>query len=253
MFWKKNNKKYEILFIVSSLIAFVFFVIIMISYSYYFKYTTGGLGDLSVAETDKLNASFYLKESDRPQDPYITKVPALKDMIRGPIITDLDPSLGDMQSDVTVVLFSDFECEYCAKLEQVLQGAFEKYKIRLVWKDYPSNYPKSSSFQAAIAARCAERENAFWEYHNMLFSGSFDLTRENFIKIADKLYMDTVDFTTCLDNLAPAQLVQDNMAEAEALGINGVPFLYVNDQEMLGDITKEDLARVIEVEMGKKK
>ncbi len=217
---------------------------------------------LSNSKYDEINKSssitnrgisnkLFLNEEYSHKDPYTTKIPNLRDMLKGPIITNLDPVLGDINSDVVLVLFSDFECSYCAKQEKVLKDAVEKYDIGLVWKDYPASDFESRSYKAAIAARCAQTENAFWDYHDLLFAGDFDISKGRLLTIAEDLHLDIDDFSDCLDNHSTAQLVNDNMLEAEALGINGIPFLYVNDQEILGEITKDELEQLIELELAK--
>lgn len=237
----------------SSLFVFIVFAVIVFSFLSNMEYT--GINENSqTANKNKIsNDKLFLNLDYKHKDPYTTKIPNLKDMLTGPIITDLDPSLGDANSPVTLVLFSDFECSYCAKEEKILKEVVDKYNVRLVWKDYPVSDPNSTSYQAAIAARCAQVENAFWDYHDLLFESDTNIDRTRLLSIAEELHLDMDDFTDCLDNSSTSQLVHDNMLEAEALGINGIPFLYINDQEMLGEIDKKDLEHLIEVEMKKSK
>jgi protein-disulfide isomerase len=246
---KKDNKKTNtetIVIVIGSLTAFVIFsFFVFISLVYSGRYTVSDLGDGQSA----LNSRYYLNTDYQDSDPYMTKIPGLKDMLSGPIISDLDPSLGDKNSAVTLVIFSDFECTYCARQEKVLREVLEKHKVRLIWKDYPATDERSRSYQAALAARCAQREGAFWDYHQKLYSGLCSLDRQSFVKIADDLNLDTVDFEKCLDGALTAGLVNDNILEADALGIDGVPFLFVNDQEMLGEVTLNELESIIRVEL----
>lgn len=195
------------------------------------------------------NSRFYLNEDYEHKDPYTTKIPKLRDMLKGPIISDLDPSKGDINSDLSMVIFADFECSYYKKGEAVLKKLMDEYDLRLVWKDYPLNDPKSRSYRASIAARCAQLEGAFWDYHDLLFSGEYKYDRDGFLQIAEELNLDTEEFASCFDNKKTNQLVYDNMLEADALGIDGVPFIYINDQQSQGDIDEKLLRKLIEVEL----
>lgn len=199
------------------------------------------------------NRQLFLKEDTAPKDPYITKVPDLYDMLRGPILSDLDPSLGNADSDVSLVIFSDFECAACQKQEKTIRELAERYGLRLIWKDFPYSDHASRSFQAALAARCAQDENAFWDFHDLLYSGVYGLDRRSFLQIAEKLSLDTDDFADCFDSGAKAKVIEDNMREAAALDIPGVPFIYINDQEVMGEMDKAGLEKIIQAEFGKQK
>ena len=251
MFKRKRENFSNILFVVGSLFALLVFVLTISVLVSNIKY--GGDREHNLVVERGFDNNSFLNTDYNHKDPYTTKIPNLRDMLAGPIITNLDPSLGDINSPVTMVVFSDFECSYCAEQEKILKKALEKYNIRLVWKDYPASDTQSRSYQAAMAARCAQAENAFWDYHDLLFEDNSNLDKSNLLKIAQKLHLDMDEFNDCLDNAFTSELVHDDMLEADALGINGIPFLYVNNQEMLGKIDADDLDKLIEIELQKEK
>ena len=191
-----------------------------------------------------------LKEYDT-SDPFITKVPQLKDIIKKPIISDSDPSLGSKNAPLIIIEFSDFKCEFCQKQEEILKKIMENFgdKVRLIWKDYPEREFSSPSFQAALAARCAGEQNEFWPYHDLLFNKSGNFNKEIFIDLAKKLKLKLDEFKECLGNNNIRSLIQDNIEEADALNITGVPFIYVNDREIMGEVSYEELKDIVEVEL----
>ncbi|MBU4217330.1 DsbA family protein [Candidatus Parcubacteria bacterium] len=201
------------------------------------------------ARVDKV----YLNNDYKNDDPFMTKNPDLKDMLSGPIISKSDPSLGVVQAPVTLVIFSDFQCGICHKQETVLKQILEKYKdrVRLIWKDYPESKTSSNSFQASLAGRCANEQGKFWEYHDLLFANSSQLNNDKFIELAKGLNLNEGKFDNCLKTLKYQKEVNDNIVEANALDITGVPFLYVNDQEVLGEINIDDLSKMVERELEK--
>ncbi len=250
MLRNREKKKFPArLFVVVSLAVFAVFFLLFSVFLASLRYDQNDGVKKPLGAPASKDDKLFLNEDYKHNDPYTTKIPDLKDMLRGPIITDDDPSLGKKDAPVTLVLFSDFECAVCHEQEKVLKEVLDKYDLRLVWKDYPTNDPESRAYQAALAARCASDENAFWEYHDLLYSGKFDLSQEGFLAAAKELSLDEDDFETCLSQKQKAPLVNDNMVEAESLGIEGVPFLYVNDQEALGGLAKEDLEKVIKIEL----
>ncbi len=182
-----------------------------------------------------------------------TKVPRLKDMLAGPIISGLDPGMGNEKAPVAVVIFSDYQCDFCREQEQILKNLLNQYgdKIRLIWKDYPESDENSISFLAAVAGRCAQEQKKFWEYHDLLFQNSGGLNSKILFELARKLNLNINQFNYCLSGNEAEQLVKDNIEEADALGISGVPFIYVNDREVMGEITLEELGEIIEIELNK--
>ncbi len=194
---------------------------------------------------------YYLGDIFDTSDPFVTKVLELKDLIDGPIINDIDPSIGSVGAPVTIVEFSDFECDFCRKQEKVLNQIIKEYgdKVRLIWKDYPIDIPAAASYQSAIAARCGGEQNEFWAYHNLLFEKNNNLSQQTFLKIAQELNLDLKQFEKCLASDEVKRLINDNIIEANALGINGVPFIFVNKREVMGEISVEELRKIIEEEL----
>src|SRR6185312_12367062 len=79
------------------------------------------------------------------------------------------PIRGDVGAPVTVVVFSDFECPFCARSEATLRALMEQYggKVRLAWKNHPLPFHASARL-AAKAALAAGEQGKFWEYHDVL-------------------------------------------------------------------------------------
>ncbi|MBU4257485.1 DsbA family protein [Patescibacteria group bacterium] len=199
------------------------------------------------------NNKYYLNENYSEGDLLITKVPRLKDMLAGPIISDLDPGMGNKEAPVTIVIFSDYQCGFCQKQEQILNELTSRYeeKIRLIRKDYPESDENSISFLAAVAGRCAQEQKKFWEYHDLLFQNSGGLNSKILFELARKLNLNINQFNYCLSGSEAEQLIKDNIEEADALGISGVPFIYVNDREVMGQVDLEELKKIIEAELFK--
>ncbi|NTW22329.1 DsbA family protein [Candidatus Falkowbacteria bacterium] len=181
-------------------------------------------------------------------DPFITKVPTAKDLITKPIINGSDPILGDMKSPITIIQFSDFTCSYCGSQELQIRKLMDEYpgKIKLIWKDYPEKDTASISHRAAIAGRCAASQGKFWQYHDLVFQGGSKISAESLTSIAKKLTLNMIDFNKCFKDSLTAQSINNNMIEANALGITGIPFLFVNDKEFMGEVTFAELKQTVE-------
>ena len=73
------------------------------------------------------------------------------------------------------------------------------------------------------------------------------------INIAKDLSLDIPDYKKCLDSDKVKELLKDNIDEANALDINGIPFVYINNQEVMGEIDLESLEKIIKIELNKEK
>jgi predicted DsbA family dithiol-disulfide isomerase len=236
------------IFIVVSVGALVLFVLIYV--------LIFNLGQSVLYPAPMVSDKYYLNSAYKVGDPLITKEPGLKDALAGPIISANDPSYGKSDAPVTIVIFSDFQCTFCHEQEQGLKKAINDNQdsVRLIWKDYPDmSVNNSESYQAAIAGRCADAQDKFWEYHDLLFGSNKKLDKSVFIDLAKELDLDTKDFQKCLDSENAKKLVYENVLEANALNINGIPFVYINDKEVLGQSTSEDLIKLIRAELKQEK
>jgi protein-disulfide isomerase len=140
-----------------------------------------------------------------------------------------DPTRGASSAKITIVEFGDFQCEFCQEWATTYEQLAAKYgsSIRLVWKDSPldSIHPKARS--AAIAARCAQQQFKFWEYHDALFAKPDDLGTERYNAIAVDLGLNQNLFSACLTDQAAANLIDGNLAEAVQFGIRSTPTIFV--------------------------
>ena len=236
-----------IFFVFASLAAFFITAILVV----WLKMPAFPLGK---SKTDTETADRFYFNRDFTTDPLVTKNPSLKNILDGPIITSNDPSLGDTKAPVTIVEFADFECGYCRKLENIVKRVLENHQgeARLIWKDYPNSNANSDSYRAALAARCADEQNSFWPYHDLLFEQE-TLDGNVLTSVAEKLNLDMDAFDSCLSESRTKQKIEDNIDEANALDIGGVPFVYVNDQEIMGEISQDDLEKIVALELSKSK
>lgn len=159
-----------------------------------------------------------------------------------PVILISDPILGPQDAMFTVVEFADFRCPHCAgtadDLKQLMKNNPEK--IRLVWKDFPSIPPREASVKAHTAARCAQMQGKFWEYHDDLFNNQSTLTDAQLISSAENIGLNMIDFKACVKGETTKQFVERSFAEGQNLGVDGTPTLYVNGKKWEKSITEID-------------
>lgn len=92
---------------------------------------------------------------------------------------------------------------------------------------------------AAEASECAGEQDAFWEYHDVLFTsqagenqGAF--SKENLKAFAEELNLDTEQFNECLDSGQYSEFVRSQSATAQQLGVSSTPSFLINGQAIVG-------------------
>ena len=161
------------------------------------------------------------------------------------------PSKGPQNAPVVLVVFSDFQCPYCARLAPKLEQMLKQYpkSVRVVYKNFPLSSHKFAK-QAAAAALAAERQGKFWEYHDELLKSYRNLSDKKFVEIAQQLGLDEAKFNK--DRHDPAILEKINLEfkEGEALEIRGIPALFINGRRIqnrdlgeLQDIVEKQLKK----------
>lgn len=165
-----------------------------------------------------------------------------------PTTTFVNPGKGATEPKLTIVEFGDFECIPCKALADSLEVVIKTYPndVKVIWKDLPNESVHPLATPAAIAAHCADRQGAFWPYHNELFSQQSYLTETQFPQIAQNLGLQMDKFTSCTQARETLPIIKKDYEEGLALGITATPAIYVGDEEVLiGAMTTQDLLNLV--------
>ena len=168
-------------------------------------------------------------------------------------IDEFDAVRGPADAKVTIVEFTDYECSYCQRYyTTTYPQIIEQYgdQIRYVVKDLPLVSIHPNAIPASIAVHCASEQNAFWEYHDLLFNMQFGLGDEAYQSYAQNLGLDLGSFNTCLDSDRYDRAV---LADTGILtNINApvsTPTFFINGQYLAGAQPFEVFAQLIEEEL----
>jgi protein-disulfide isomerase len=148
------------------------------------------------------------------------------------------PQLGPSDAPVTIVVFSDFQCPFCARALTPLAALRERYpdRLRLVFRNNPLPFHRDAAPAAAAALEAfAQRGDAgFWAMHDLLFENQRALDRASLERYAGQLGLDLARFSTALDGGAHDAAIARDLALAERLGARGTPIFYVNGRIVQG-------------------
>lgn len=161
-----------------------------------------------------------------------------------------DPAIGPTSTKAVVRMFGDFQCPACGAAEEGVQYARQAYgaKVRFIWNDFPLTQIHSNAFAGSVAARCAEDQGKFWEYHDALYHyqlawSSLADPSASFKDYAKELNLNADSFASCLSSQTDRSKIQDDMSEGDANGVDSTPTFFVNDKKLVGVLTKEDWDR----------
>ena len=170
-------------------------------------------------------------------------------------------TLGNDAAPVKMLVFSDFQCPFCAmfagQIEPLLLSEFvQTGKLQFVYYDFPLGGAHKHSFLVSRAARCANDQGKFWEFHNLAFAKQSEWAFDNDAPIRKMLDYGTQvglekgAFGSCVNSDKYADIVSANHVLGERLGVNSTPTVFVNSKrlpaEMAGDI--KALRELIDVE-----
>jgi protein-disulfide isomerase len=121
--------------------------------------------------------------------------------------------------------------------------------LRLEWKDFP--YQGQESVDAALAARAAQAQGAFWEYHDLVYENqssgnSGGYTEESLTALAEEAGLDVERFRRDLAEARYDDVVQADFREGQDLGVSGTPTFYINGRVLVGLQPLETFERAIE-------
>jgi protein-disulfide isomerase len=101
---------------------------------------------------------------------------------------------------------------------------------------------------AAVASLCANDQNAYWDFHEKLFS-SETLDETTYIQYAADLGLDVDTFTACLSSGSHDAFIQEDMDFALGLGVQSTPTFFVNGLAIVGAQPLVNFKQIIDKEL----
>ena len=159
-------------------------------------------------------------------------------------------TLGPADAPITIVEFSDYQCPYCRRWHDEVYGplmAAYPDKIRFVYRHLPLTSIHPDAFPAAEAAMCAGEQDAYWAFHEKLFSGE-SLGAEIYSQYAQDLGLNMETFESCLSDHKYQQAIEKDSNFAIDLGIRSTPTFFINGLAIVGAQPLDVFKQVIDKE-----
>jgi protein-disulfide isomerase len=162
------------------------------------------------------------------------------------------PYLGPEDAPVTLVLFSDFQCPYCARLDPQLMTLLDEFPedLKIVYKNFPIRGHRYA-VPAALAALAAARQGKFWPFHDELFATA-KLDMPAIDAIARKLKLDLKKFGVDRNSEEVRRELQRDFNDGRSIGVRGTPTLFINGRKVR-DRDMDNLRKLIRQAIAEKK
>ena len=172
------------------------------------------------------------------------------------------PTRGAKSSKVVVVNFDDFECPFCSRMHQELfPEILKEYgdRITFIYKDYPLVEIHPWATHAAVDANClaAQNADAYWDFADYIHANQHEVSNEKTpearFAALDRLTMlqgqkhnvDTIKLQSCI-KAQNDSAVKASMKEADGIGVEATPTLFVNGEKIDGAVPPSELRAALD-------
>lgn len=163
------------------------------------------------------------------------------------------PSMGSQNPKLTIVEFLDFGCPYCQQSVPVVRKIVTEHQdeVRLIFRDFPVVELHPQAMQAAIAARCAFKQDKYVPYHDKLYVNQDKQEESDLFGYARELNLNLDTFTTCYRDPSTEQEVNQDLYDGLAVGVQGTPTFFFNGVRVQGALDEDALGYLVDEFMKK--
>jgi protein-disulfide isomerase len=160
------------------------------------------------------------------------------------------PSRGRAEAAVTMVVFCDFECPYCHRVQTTLRELESTYgsDLRIVFKQLPLPMHAGAKL-AAKASMIAHDQGRFWQLYDLLMNAEKS-DRAGLDRMAEQAGLNLRLFATAMDDPALDARLDRELEEAAAVGAKGTPTFLINGRKLTGAQPREAFAKLIDEALG---
>jgi protein-disulfide isomerase len=153
------------------------------------------------------------------------------------VATPTPPVPAPPPARVEIVLYSDFQCPFCAQFAQSYRElqtrGVDGVETTIQFKHFPlSIHPAAQLAHQAAAA--AKAQGKFWEMHDLLFANQHRVQRADLLDYGRKLGLDIGRFEKDLDSESIKQAIAADLSEGNKVGVEGTPTYTINGKVYSG-------------------
>jgi protein-disulfide isomerase len=159
---------------------------------------------------------------------------------------------GNVESNITLVEYGDFQCPACRNAHPVVRGLIEEHgeNVRFVYRHFPLAIHRNAT-PAARAAEAAGQQGKFFEMKSILFENQSAWAElgdpeETFLGYARELGLDLEAFGVAYESDTVRERIEANRQSGRELGITGVPAFFLNGRRIQLDDSFAPLTQALE-------
>ena len=148
---------------------------------------------------------------------------------------------GPVDAPVTLIVFSDYQCPFCAQWSQDTLPEMREYvdagDLRIEWRDV--NVFGEASERASHAAYAAAEQGKFWEFHDTLFVDgdirpAHSIDEDGLVALAEGLDLDGAQFRADMASEETQAQILENQALGLDIGAFSTPTFILGGQPIVG-------------------
>lgn len=163
------------------------------------------------------------------------------------------PVRGKPTALVTIVMFTDFECEHCRKAQKTMDALQAAYgdKLRLVAKMDPIlSHPRAEPAATfALEARKQGGDTKFWEANKLLDESPDKLGDDDLWAHAATLKLDVAAVKAAVQKHSHEKELDADLDLASDLAVTGAPHFFINGRRIIGNQAQEVFQKMIDEEI----
>ena len=170
-------------------------------------------------------------------------------------ITEKDFVIGNEDAKITIIEYASLSCSHCADfhvntLETLKKEYIDTGKVRMVFRDYPFNYP---ALLGSMVLRCIP-ENYRYDYMNALFKLQTDWVNKKNKKTIQELYkimqsggMTKEEYDACIYNTELENEILKGVMEAQnQFNIKSTPSFIIDGKLIEGNKSIKEFRQIID-------
>lgn len=165
--------------------------------------------------------------------------------------------LGSPTAPVELIEFADFECPSCGQYAALTEPDVRTRlvntgQVRVRYLDFPLEM-HANTWDASLAASCANDQGKFWEMHDLIFANQDKWNGEATKRprgvlsdLAKGLGLDMSKYGSCMDAETHRAQIQANQQEGIRRQVNQTPTFVIGDKQIPGALPFDRLKELVD-------
>ena len=170
-------------------------------------------------------------------------------------VNENDLILGDNNAPITIIEYASLSCHHCKefhenKLPKIIEEYVDTKKVRMVFRDFPLNYP---ALIGSMLLRCIDKNirydylSAFFTLQQNWVNPDVEITKKELFKIVQTGGMTKIQFDECLANQDIEQTILQGLIDAQnEFNIGTTPSFLINGTLLEGSKPFKDFKKIID-------